>query len=502
MLLVVTSIVLRDRRRPGIVPFAELAIAAALASALIAYMLLGNFTRYVADDYGVAVAVRLRGYWAQQIAAYRFSDGHFVATALYTAGTLLNPVFVRILPAVLILAWIALLVLALRHLIPAAGHLGRFLIAAGIVYTTLQLTPSPFLSVYWMTASLEFVVPLLLAALFVWLISRPSARGRRRTLIIALIGLLAFLGAGEAEIYTAAQSVALTVAVAVAASRLSDVWRHKLPELGAAWIGSLAGLAVELASPGKALRSVDISKIVHVARPSLLTLPFFGVEQMLRFVQLLIQAHWREIAAVALLAALIGTRSRVPPKLIGKSNATAIAVATFGFLLVLLGALAPAAFYYGGLPPLWDQIIPVYVCVCGVVALGWATGRVLRTLGDRLSQRTAWSARFRVPAAAGVFVIVTTLVAIGPIATVVAIDHELPGIQAYAATKDAQAARAEAAHAAGNTSAIVPPLSMVNNIGIFSHPAFEDLMRAPGFWINVDEAEYYGILSLATSPGS
>jgi hypothetical protein len=234
----------------------------------------------------------------------------------------------------------------------------------------------------------------------------------------------------------------------------------------------------------------------------LLTLPFFSVEQMLRFLQTVIQAHWREMVAMALLAALIGTRSRVLPKVIGKSTGIAVVVATFGFLLVLLAAMAPAAFYYGGLPPLWNQIIQVYVCVCGVVALGWATGRSLRTLGDRLSQRTAWSARFRRPTAAGIFVIVTTLVAIGPIATVVAIVHELPGIQAYATTKDAQAARAAAAHASGNSSAIVPPLSMVNNIGIFSHPAFEDLMSDPDFWINVDEAQYYRIVSLATSPGS
>jgi hypothetical protein len=67
-----------------------------------------------------------RGYWAQQIADYRLSDGHFVATALYTAGTLLNPIFVQVLPGVLIIAWVALLTLALRHVIPAAGRLGRF----------------------------------------------------------------------------------------------------------------------------------------------------------------------------------------------------------------------------------------------------------------------------------------------------------------------------------------------------------------------------------------
>jgi hypothetical protein len=463
-------------------------------------MLLGNFTRYVADDYGIAVAVRLRGYWAQQIADYRLSDGHFVATALYTAGTLLNPIFVQVLPGVLILAWVALLSLALRHVIPAAGRLGRFLIPAGIVYTTLQITPSPFLSLYWMTASLEFVVPLLVAAVLVWLVSRPSSRGRQRTLIVALIGLLAFLAAGEAEIYTAVQCVALTVTGAVAMSRLSRSWHQKLPELSAAWIGSFAGLAVELASPGKALRSAVIAKAVHVPRPSWLTLPLFTFGQMVHFLQGLLQAHWPEIVSIALLAALIGVRSDTLPKVARKSGLTAVVVATFGALVVLYSAMAPAALYYGGLPPLWDQIVPVYVCVCAVAALGWWSGQSFRSLVGPKWQRSGWSERLRRTSIAGVGVILSAVVVIGPTATVVAIDHELPAIQRYAATKDAQAAGAEAAHAVGKTSVTVPRLVMVNNIGIFSHPPFEDLMSDPHFWINEDEAEYYGIRNMATSP--
>ena len=418
-------------------------MGAVLLSALVAYALLGNFTRYVADDYGIAVAVRLRGYWAQQIAAYRLSDGHFVATALYTAGTLLNPIFVRILPGVLIIAWVALLTLALRHVIPSAGRLGRFLIPAGIVYTTLQITPSPFLSLYWMTASMEFVVPLLVAAVVVWLVSRPSNSGRRRRLLIALIGLLAFLAAGEAEIYTAVQCVALTVTVALAMSRLPWIWRQKLPELSAAWIGSLAGLAVELASPGKALRSAVIAKAVHVPRPSWLTLPLFTFEKMVQFLHLLLQAHWREVVAMTLLAALIGVRSSAVPRGVGNSRGIAVVLATFGTLIVLYSAMAPAALYYGGLPPLWDQIIPVYVCVCAVAALGWWSGQSFRSFVGPRWQRASWSERLCRTSVAGASVILSAVVVIGPIATVVVINHELPAIQAYAATKDAQAAGAE-----------------------------------------------------------
>ncbi len=491
---------LRDRWHPSLSNLCAWAIGAALSLAVLGYVLLGNFTRYVADDYATANAVRLRGYWAQQLAAYRLSDGHFVATALYTAGTLLNPVFVRILPGALIIAWVALLTLSLRHVIPSAGRLGRFVISAGIVYATLQITPSPFLSVYWMTASLEFVVPLLIAAVVIRLVSQPRSGGRPRGLMVAFIGLLAFLAAGEAEIYTAVQCAALTLAVAVAAARPSSRWRRKLPELSAAWIGSLAGLAIELASPGKALRSAAIANAVHVPRPSWLTLPLFTLGQLVHFLQGLIQAHWWEFVAMLVLAFLIGVRSITSRRVVDKSHLIAAGIAALCAFAILLAAMAPAALFYGNLPPFWDQIVPVYVAVCAVAALGWWSGQSFRAVVGPKWQRARWTETLRTLSMGGASIALSAVVVIGPVTTLVAINDELPAIQAYAATKDAQAGDAVAAHTAGRTSATVPRLVMVNNMGVFSHPSFEDLTADPRYWINKDEATYYGLESMAASP--
>jgi hypothetical protein len=94
------------------------------------------------------------------------------------------------------------------------------------------------------------------------------------------------------------------------------------------------------------------------------------------------------------------------------------------------------------------------------------------------------------------------LVVAGPMITVAGMVSDLPAIQAWAATKDAEATDAISAGGAGNASVTVPPLRMVDNIGIFSHPADEDLMRDPRFWINEDEAAYYGVVSMATSPSA
>jgi Family of unknown function (DUF6056) len=477
----------------------ERAIGAVLAITLLMYMLLGNFTRYVADDYGIAIAVRLRGFWAQQVADYRITDGHFAATALETAGALLNPVFVRVLPGALILVWTGLLTLALRRIIPAAGRRGSFLVAAGVVYTTLRITPSPFLSVYWMTASLEFLVPLLLASLMLLLIASRN-RDRHRRLRIALVFVIAFIAAGEAEIYTAAQCVALTTALVVASSRISLAWRRRLPEIGSAWLGSLAGLAVELAAPGKGVRSAAIAKLGIATRPSWVTLPYFAFQQMVHFLQTLLLQHGFELAALALLTAYLGARSSTHMTLLTRPALVGGALAVAGSIAVLLAALSPAALYYGALPPIWDQIIVVYICVCATATLGWAAGRVLSNLATVTWHRAGWPDRLRLRCAALAAVATGAVVVIGPVEAVITTAGNLPAIQAYAATKDAQAAAAASASAGGQASATVPPLIMVNNIGVFSHPAYEDLSSDPDSWINRDEAEYYGLTTIRTAP--
>jgi hypothetical protein len=477
----------------------ESVIGATLTLTLVGYMLLGNYTRYVADDYGTAIAVTLRGYWAQQVAAYRLTDGHFVATALQTAIALLNPTVVRVLPGVLVVAWVAAVLLALRHLVPDAGRLGRFLLAAGIVYATLRATPSPFLALYWMTASVAFVVPLIIAAVVIWLITRPTRRGGVSTARLIVIGLLAFIASGEAEIYTVAAFVASTIAVVVAIASVSPVWRARLPQIAAAWIGAVAGLAAELASPGNGLRSAAISKIVAVPRPSFVDLPFFTFTRMLHFVHALAVQHWRGLLALAVLAAFIAARSGAAPKLITRSGLIALVLATVGTTMVVWAAMAPASLELGGLPPLYDQLILVSACVCAVVTLGWMAGRVLRNRVDEASAHLRLRSEIRGLSAAGATLVAAAIVVAGPIGTLATMHQDLPSYQAYAAGKDAQAAAAEAARAAGLSSVIVRPLVNVENIGILDHTPLEELTTDPSYWINEDTAEYYGIRNMSVS---
>jgi hypothetical protein len=489
------------QRYPSVTSVVECVLAAAFALTLLTYMLIGNFTRYIADDFGSAVAARFRGYWAQQVAAYRLSDGHFIATALQTAGVRLNPVFVRILPGALLVAWVALLVVALGHLVPGVGRLGRFLMAAGIVYTTLRLAPNPFLTLYWMTVSLAFIVPIVLASVLAWLISRPGGSGRRAVLMVATAALVAFFAGGEAETYSVAQAVALTLCVALALSRLSVLWRQKLRILAAAWAGAVVSLATELASPGNVIRSATITKLVVVPRPSLLGLPFFTFVQMLRFAHLLIEQHWRSMLALLLLAGLLGARSGAVQISARRSAAIAVALATLGTTGVVLAALAPSAREIGALPSVYDQIVPIYACVCSLATLGWVGGRVARQLADERWPRETANARLRGALVVGASLLAGIVVVVGPISTIASIHHDLPALQEYADVKDAQASAAIRAHDAGESSVVVPTIANYKNLGIFSHTGLEELFSDPSYFINIDEGEYYGLVTMTTPPG-
>jgi hypothetical protein len=489
----------RARRLHNVRRAVEWAVYAILGATLLAYALLGNFTRYVQDDFLSALDDRAHGFWAAQVLTYQRHDGHFLGTALQDAGGMLSVAFARILPGILIAVWVALLSLALRYLAPAAGRLGRLLIGAGIVYTTLRITPNPFLSLYWMTASLAYVVPLLFAALLVWLLSRPPGHGRSRVVVMAAACLVAFLAGGLAEEYTAAQTVALTLAAAVALSRQSSAWRQRFPVIAVALLGSIAGLCVMAAAPGNAIRSAAIERLVG-PRPSLLLMPRFTFPEMVHFLHVLIGTHWRGLLAMAVLAAFVGARSGPVAKFAIRTAVIAVLIATLGALVVVFSAMTPAALEQAQPPHDYAQIVLVYICVCSIATLGWVAGRLGRGVADRVWPRTGLIERARGTLAATAALVAGAVVVTGPIGTLVTMRHDLPAIQAYAMTKDNQATIAEAAHAAGRTSAVVPPIANSENIGLFSHTDTAELQRDPRFWLNLDVATYYDLIAIATSP--
>ena len=206
--------------------------------------------------------------------------------------------------------------------------------------------------------------------------------------------------------------------------------------------------------------------------------------------------------AVAILAALVAARSKAITNIQLRSLSIAVVATTIGAVIVVASAILPSVYEEDRLTNAWGQIVLVYVCVCAMAALGWIGGEVCRSLATGTSMPAGSSVGIRQMAPRVMALALGAFVVVGPIVAVATIVGDVPAIQAWAATKDAEAAAAISAHAAGEAAVTVPPMRMVANIGIFSHPADEDLTRDPRYWINADEAAYYGVASMATSASS
>jgi hypothetical protein len=455
---------------------AQWAVTVTLCGAIAIYAYIGRYTRYIADDYAMQIALRVRGYWATQVAEYARNGGRFSATALIGAGSLLNELFVEVLPGLLLLGWVVLGALAVRRSIPSAAWPACVALAAVVVVTTVAIMPSPFLSLYWMTGSLTYTVPLLLGTGLVLLVVPRAPPGRLR---LAAVGGMAFIAGGFNETYGTAQLLAFVL-------------------LFVATITMGGSTAVVAAAPGNVIRFRAITNAGIGARPTILTLPGYTLGKALEFFNNVFISHWFAAAAVAVLAGVIAARS--PSGTEGRPRlwTSAMYVAATAVVVIVV-SLAPAAWVEATLAQPYAQIVPTYAGICGIAALGFIVGRSVRHAFD--DQVVAWgvSPRSRSFVVAVSSLVAATVVMVTPIANAISMWGSHGALQDYAATKDAQAHLARAAAAAGQPSVVVPSASAIRGLGVFYDAENEELVADPRYWVNVDEALYYGVGSVVAS---
>jgi hypothetical protein len=194
------------------------------------------------------------------------------------------------------------------------------------------------------------------------------------------------------------------------------------------------------------------------------------------------------------------TRRSIDCRSINQVGGDRCLAVTIGALITIACAIAPAVYEERNLTPVYGQIVLLYASVGAIATVAWIGGHTSRILVDRI-----WASGDSTSHVRSIAIIAAALLAgaglvVGPISTLIAIAREVPAIHAYAAAKDAQAAAAEAARAEGIASVVVPALPDVTNLGLFSHGPLDDLTGDPTFWINHDEAVYFGVRAMASSP--
>ncbi|MBI4770328.1 MAG: hypothetical protein HY784_07965 [Chloroflexi bacterium] len=282
--------------------------AGAFALALLAHAGTGLYSRYMADDYCTAGALRLYGFLGAQKGWYLSWSGRYAYTALVTALELPGPGIVPYLPAVALALWLTVLVWTLRPLLEFTGRrvaqLAALALAMSFLFTTLDGLPTVAQSLYWLTGMVTYVIPLILFSGYIGLLIRRQADtlvGRKAFLWMALSAGWVFWAGGFSEMFAALQLVFLSLAVLFMWQNGSKGQRRSaLPMLVAGCIGAALAVAAVALAPGNRVRQALLPP-----PPGLLRLVQLSLQYTYRFLMEALTTRPLSLLSALVLPALL-----------------------------------------------------------------------------------------------------------------------------------------------------------------------------------------------------
>lgn len=247
-----------------------------MLAALGLYAYLGTFTRYMADDYFTAASVKNEGFWGAQVFWWQNWSGRYSFTFLITLVELFGLRLVPVLPALIILLWVAAIVYVCLPLLKASRVAGSLYAGIILACAALWLTYRSFEDypqvVFWQTGILTYpispilfllgtgialrrassVIPIKWLELFVWFVCAFIAGGFSETGVVIQLALLTLLLLSLRVLQTERKRVLTPILLAVlGGSLLSAVvmaaspgtlvrsgWYQQLPALGPSLLGS------------------------------------------------------------------------------------------------------------------------------------------------------------------------------------------------------------------------------------------------------------------------
>lgn len=466
---------------------------AALSAALLAFAYIGLFTRYMADDYCAAVAVRGDGFLGSQLDWYGGWTGRFSFSFVLAAAESAGPAIVPFLPAAALACWlpgavwsayrVALLVRRPRPLLTS------LVIGELVVFATINGAHNIAQSLYWQSGMLTYVPPLVLFTLYVAVACRGLERrlkGRAATPELLACGLLAFVAGGFSESYALLQVGALTLALAACYKYAPGALRRAaLPPVAAGLSGALLAACVVVLAPGNAVRMGYFP-----APPGLIKLSAVSLYDAAGFIAYTVYlSPLTTVMAVALPALLSFHAGREHPDLgrgldRGRRARLLLLPPLIAFALIFL-CTVPAVYGTSGFLPERARLIPQFVLVCAAVCWGCLAGIIL---SERFRARRHVTSR--APAAA-----VLILLLLPPLAAARRTLALAAGARAAAAAWDEMDRDLRAAGGRGDTDVTAAPVEdMEKRLGAARNEL--QIERDAGNVKNRCVASYYGIKSV------
>jgi hypothetical protein len=423
----------------------------AMALPLVAWAVVGGYSRYTADDFCWAGILRTEGFLSANVHYYTIYSPRYTFTFLVNVAELSGPAIVPALPVIALLVWLGTLTWTLaRFGIPSLRSL---LLAEVAAVATLQSAPDLPQSFYWQTGLLTYVLPLILATLLIgWL-----RLDIQRWWAWAVTGAITFLAGGLSETYLIPQNVALTLALLAALA-----CRTRRGHLLAALAGGVLALLVIVVAPATAGRVQGTPANLWLTLSASVATAYVQVFRLARFFPL------TALLCVAAPVLVLNVASRIQFKW--------FALVTLAVLITLPFCYFPSFYAQNGNPPARALIVPGALLIGYLLFVGYA-------LRGRLGS-VAIPERGRAAALA-------VLAVVPVIAAAMTLPDQATAAR-YAELFDAEEQQILASRNAGETNVIVTPLP--TNLG-------EDFVTADrNNWFNQCVARYYDLTSIAT-PG-
>lgn len=456
----------------------RIALIAAFALPLLAHMLVGSYTRMMADDFCTSYLGRTEGLIGGFIVQYNTWAGQPSNILLKNAVGIIGMWVIPLLPSLVIVSWMGALMWTLEEIFKGLRPPRWILLLAAAAYLFAIFDGSPLIiqSLYWLAAVIPYTMPLVVATVYVGFLARVLQSEKPiGTPTLLLSAILCFIAGGFSENYIVVQLGALLAGIAICVLLPSPRLRQRaLPVLIAGLVGTALVLVIILAAPGNTVRRAGFPP-----PPSVLTIVTSGTIQTIAFIVVSLTSFSPVGALItvivsAYIAYCYSSRATIP---ITPFHALAFLM----FLFLPVAAYVAAGVYAtgGALPPARSYIIPQTHIVGALALAGY-------TIGSQLKARGAFRHASRVGQSIAV-VLIVALVILGPVRAAAQTLQTLPAFQVFATEFDQREQYITAAR--GETTLTVAPLT----VDVGERVGLETIGADPEFWVNGCAARYYGL---------
>lgn len=456
-----------------------------LAGSLLAFGVLGFFTRYIADDYCFGAALKnAPNFFAAQMNWYVSWSGRYSATFLVSLGDLFGPYNTVVWPLAMLTLTVAVAAFFIRQALPSWPRRAAWFSALLSTNYLYIFSPNRYQSFYWRPGLASYtlsIAGLLFLSALILRFARCSPFGLGRVLRPMLIVVLSLALGGLSETTGILLTGALVLATSLALSLLNGPQRRVvLALLLAALAGAVVSLLLIAFAPGTAVRAAQMPR-----PPAPWAILLLSLRYALAFVYTSLKSYPFPSLGLA-----------------GASFLLAFGLKRFGLLptssslqrpwgaMLVVASLAYTLLVCIFLPSLFAEAAYAdnRVLVLGAAILVWGIGLCAGLAGLWLAGIASKPNRNALQITALALFLVTLLY---PLRSTWSVTRQFPGFIERAAAWDARHAQLVEDARSGVQDAQVTEFSSLFGL--------QELVLNPHDWANECAAAYYGLQSIQAS---